>query len=135
MASLLGNGTTLVLSSGSVGTIVSLDPPEETLEMVPDDVLTTTVDHELIPGKLKTIGPLTGMAVFNPSSMPPMAGAVVTATITFPLDVGQSVAATYAGTAFITRRKPSAIELDTRILLEFSLQFDGKTGPVYSAGS
>lgn len=133
--SILGNGSTFALSSGSVGIIISLDPPEETLTDVPDDALSTTGEHEMIPGLVKTIGVLTGVAIFDPDSPPPMAGAIVTGTLTYRPKAGQSNGATYAGTGYINRRKPTELALDTRVMVEFSFQFDGKTGPVYAPGS
>jgi len=134
--SILGNGTTFVLTSpaGSVGLIVSLDPEEESIVDVPDDSLATTGEHELIPGKLTAITPMKGVSVFDPDAVPAK-GAVVTGTVTYPVRTGQTVGGTRAGTGYINRRKVTAIENDTRVLVEWDFQWDGKTGPAYTSGS
>ena len=132
--SLLGNGTTLGFSAGGVGTVVSIEPEEESIVAVPDDSLATTTSHQVLPGKLTTIGEMSGVSVFNPDDVPALK-TVVTATLTYPPRTGQTVGAVRAGTGFLTKRKTTAIENDTRVLLEWSFQFDGKTGPSYTAGS
>ncbi len=132
--SLLGNGTTLVFSAGGVGVVVSLDPEEESVASVPDDSLATVGHHEVIPGKLITAGEMSGVSVFNPDDVPAL-GTVVTATLTYVPRTGQTVGAVRAGTGFLTKRKVTAIENDSRILLNWSFQFNGKTDPTYTAGS
>lgn len=134
--SLLGNGTTFVLSSGSVGTIVDMDLPEEVIAIINDDSLATTNQHEVIGGKLAEIGQLTGTVVFNPDSMPPISRTPVTGTVTFQPRTGQTVGATLAGSGFVFRRKPTSVENEARILCEFGFQFDGKASELaYTAGS
>lgn len=131
---MLGNGATFTLNTGSVGTIISLDPPEETIGEVNDDSLGTTDFHEFVAAKVADTSPLTGVAVFNGGTLPSL-GTQLTGTITYPLGTGQTTGATFAGTGFFTRRKIGELALDSRVVLEFSFRFDGKTGPAYTAGS
>jgi hypothetical protein len=134
--SLLGNGTTFVLSAGSVGTIVDMDLPEEVIAIINDDSLAVTTQHELIGGKLTEVGQMTGNVIFNPDSMPPISRTSVTGTITFQPRTGQTTGATLAGTGFVFRRKPTSVENESRIMCEFGFQFDGKTTELaYTAGS
>ena len=132
---MLGNGATFVLSSGSVGTVISLDPPEETLIDVPDDNLGTTDQHEFVPGEVAETTPLSGVAVFEGGTLPALGGTPVTGTLTYPLGTGQATGANYAGTGYFNRRKVTELTLDGRVLLEFAFKYDGKTGPTYTAGS
>lgn len=132
---MLANGATFTLSSGSVGTVVSLDPPEETLVDVPDDSLGTTDFHEYVPGKVADTSPLRCVAVFAAGTLPALGGTAVTGTLTYPLNTGQSTAANYAGTGYFNRRKIQELTHENRVLVEFDFRYDGKTGPTYTAGS
>jgi hypothetical protein len=132
--SLLGNAATFALSSGSVGLIVSIDPEEETIEAIPDDDLSITGNHQKKPGLLTMIGEMQLVCVFNPDSVPAK-GTVVTGTLTYAPRTGQTNGAVRAGTGFVVKRKVQSIENDTRVLINIAFQFDGKTGPTYTAGT
>jgi len=132
--SVYGNGSTFALSSGSVGTIISIDPPEESITDIPDDSLGVTEYHELIPGLVSSLGKMTINTIADLDSVAAL-GAVVTGTLTFRPQTGQSSGATYIGTGYISRRKVSALETDVRVMIEYDFQFDGKTGPAYTAGT
>lgn len=132
--SLLGNGTTLTFSSGGVGYIVSIDPEEESIVAIPDDAINTTNTHQVIPGKLTTVGEMSGVSIFNPDDVPALK-TVVNATLTYVPRTGQTNGAVRAGSGFLTKRKVTSIENDVRVLLNWSFQWDGKTGPSYTAGS
>jgi len=135
--SLLGGGTTFAFSSGGVGTIVSMDPEEESIAAVDDTSLATSAAQfaaQAIPGKRRETSEMSGVSVFDPDTVPAL-GTVVTGTLTYLPRTGQTVGAVRAGTGFLTKRKVTSIENDARILLNWSFQFDGKTGPTYTAGS
>jgi hypothetical protein len=132
--SLLGNGTTIVLSTGAIGLVVSIRPEKESLPVIPDDDLSVTGNHQCIPGKLTTIGDTQLVAVFNPDSVPAK-GTVVTFTQTYAPRTGQTSGAVRAGTGFIFEREVQEIANDTRVLINLSFQFDGKTGPTYASGT
>lgn len=132
---MLGNGATFTLSSGSVGRVISLDPPEETIVDVPDDALDTTDYHEYVPGKVAEPGAVSGVAAFAADALPALGGTPVTGTITYPVAPGDTNPATFAGTGYFSSRKVGELMLDTRILVNFTFRFDGKTGPAYTAGS
>lgn len=132
--SLIPNGTTFTFSAGGVGTVVSITPEEESIATIPDDNLATAGHHEVLPGKLITVTEMSGVSVFNPDDVPAL-GAIVTATLTYPPRTGQTNGAVRAGTGFLTKRQVTEIENDTRVLLNWSFQFNGKTDPTYTAGT
>lgn len=132
--SVYGNGSTFGLSSGSVGTIVSIDPPEESIEDISDDFLGVVDYHENIPAIVARIGKMAVTCIADLDSLAAL-GAVVTGTLTFRPQTGQTSGAAYAGTGYISRRKVTSLETDTRVLVEYDWQFDGKTGPAYTAGT
>lgn len=133
--SLRGNGTTFVLSSGAVGTIVDFEPGEESLAVIDDDGIAQTGAHQSIFGLRPKLGPDKLMAVFNPDALPTMDGTPLTGTLTFAPRTGQTVGATRAGTGAIISRKIGKLAIDERVLMEVSFQQDGKTGPTYTSGS
>jgi hypothetical protein len=132
--SLLGNTTTFALSSGSVGTILSMKPGKQSIAVIPDDGLATTSNHQVKPGLLTTYDMDELTVVFNPDSIPTK-GSVVTGTVTFAPRTGQTVGATKAGTGFVCGFEEQEIANDTRIVATVNWQFDGKTGPTYTAGT
>ncbi len=138
--SVLGNGSTFTLSAGTVDTIISIDPPEETIEDVPDDHLGVQDYHELIPALVAKLGKarLTCIADLDTlagTTNAPALGKVVTGTLTFNKQTGQTNGATYIGTGYLSRRKVGELVTDTRVIVEYEWQFDGKTGPAYTAGT
>jgi hypothetical protein len=136
MASLLGNGTTFAITTPSVaiGAVVNITPGNRAVASIDDDSLAVTGDHELIPGLLKSNGPDTLTCIFDPDDVPEP-GTVATGTLTYPPKTGQTNGATKAGTGFIMDVQEQAIENDTRVLVQFQWQFDGKTGPSRADGS
>lgn len=66
---------------------------------------------------------------------PPIAGAAETITITYPLKSGEATAATLVGTGFLTRSKGPDLENSNLMRGEYTVKWDGKTGPTYTAGS
>lgn len=145
--SLYGNGSTFTVTGtgASVATIISIDPPEESIEDIPDDYLGVLAYHELIPGLVARIGKMAIRSIVDidiiaandvaSPAVAPALGAVVTGTLTFRPQTGQTVGATYIGTGYLSRRKLTPLETDTRVEIEYDWQFDGKTGPAYTAGT
>ncbi len=145
--SLIGNGTTFTVTgtNATVGTIISIDPPEESVEAIPDDYLGVIDYHEMIPGLVVHLSSMRITAIFNPDTnaandaasprVLPALGIVTTGTMTFRPRSGQTVGATYIGTGFLSKRKASELATDQRVTNELDWQFDGKTGPAYTAGS
>lgn len=132
--SLLGNGATFVLSSGSVGLVVSIKPEKEALAVIDDNDLSVTGNKKKKPGLLTDIGEMQLVCVFNPDSVPAK-GTVLTGTLTYAARTGQTNGGVRAGTGFVFEREVQSIENDTRVLINISWQFDGNTGPTYTAGT
>lgn len=144
--SLYGNGSTFTVTgtNATVGTIISIDPAEETVDDIPDDYLGVASYHEMIPGLVVRLGKLTIRAIVdidvlaaNDAASPqvlPALGIVATGTLTFRPQTGQTSGATQIGTGYLSRRKVTPLEVDTRVEVEYDWQWDGKTGPAYTAG-
>lgn len=145
--SLYGNGATFTVTgtNATVGTIISIDPAEETVEDIPDDYLGVTSYHETIPGIVARIGKMTIRAIVdidvlaaNDAASPavlPQIGITSTGTLTFRPQTGQTSGATWIGTGYLSRRQVTPLQTDTRVEIEYDWQFDGKTGPAYTAGT
>jgi hypothetical protein len=137
MPSLLGNGTTIALTSPSVtiGSVVSIQQGGQSVEPIEDDHLGATGDHEFIYGKLRMNGPEVIVAIFDPDDVPVASPTPSTITLTYPPKTGQTNGATKAGTGALIRCDPQSIENDQRLLCEIELHWDGKTGPTRADGS
>jgi hypothetical protein len=145
--SLLGNGSTFTVTgtNATVATIISIDPPEESVDDISDDYLGVTAYHEMIPGIVAHLGKMRITSIIDidtiaandvasPAVLPAI-GIVTTGTLTFRPQTGQSAGATLIGTGYLSRRKISELATDTRVTIEYDWQFDGKTGPAYTAGT
>lgn len=144
--SLYGNGATFTLSAGVVDTIISITPGRESITVIPDDYLGVVDAHEVIPGLVATYEPITINCIADIDTLasttvgvgatnPPALGKVVTGTLTFRPQTGQTTGATLAGTGFLVERQVSPLETDSRVTIEYVWQWDGKTGPAYTAGN
>lgn len=135
--SLLGNGTTFVISSPSVtiGSVVSIQPGEQSIAEIDDDSLAVSGDSELIFGKLRKNGSVELTCIFDPDEVPVVSPTPSTGTLTYPPKSGQTNGATRAGTGAVTSVAESPIENDTRLLVTIRFTWDGKTGPTRTDGS
>lgn len=145
--SLLGNGSTFTVTGtgATVATIISIDPPEETVDDIVDDYLGVVAYHEMIPGIVAHLGKMRITSIVdidviaaNDVAVPPVLpaiGIVTTGTLTFRPQTGQSAGATLIGTGYLSKRKISELATDQRVTVEYDWQFDGKTGPAYTAGT
>jgi len=142
-----GNGATFTVTgtNATVGTIISIDPAEESVDDIVDDYLGVVDQHEMIPGLVVHQGKMRITAIFNPDTIAandvasphvlPALGIVTTGTLTSRARPGQTPGATLIGTGYLSKRKVSELATDQRVTIEFDWQFDGKTGPAYTAGS
>ena len=137
MPSLLGNGTTIAFTSPTVtvGAVTQIQQGNQSIAAIEDDSLAVTGDHEFIFGKLRMNGPERLTAIFDPDEVPVTSPTPSTCTLTYPPKTGQTNGATKAGTAAIIDVQPSPIENDARLLVEFEVHWDGKTGPTRTDGS
>ncbi len=132
-----GHGATLTLATTSwAGKIVRITGMEINREPVNVSHLGTSGQTELIAGDLETISAMTIVVGFETATgLPATTTTAETATLTFPLAPGGGgvTAATLAGTAFITRTKYPDMVTGQATEAEFNVQFDGGTGPTWTA--
>ncbi len=145
--SLIGNGSTFTVTgtNATVATIISIDPPEESVVDINDDYLGVVAYHEMIPGIVASLGKMRITSIIDIDTLAaadaaspqvvPAIGIVTTGTLTFRPQTGQNAGATYIGTGYLSKRKVSELVTDQRVTIEYDWQFDGKTGPAYTAGS
>ena len=123
-----GNGSTIVFAtSGFTGAYVEIGGLAQSLPVLNSSDLSTSGDEEYQPGDLRSSEPLTCQIYWNPDSPPPLNRVVETVTITFP------GGATLAVTAFIAGRTSPSLANNQLFQGEFTLQFNGGTGPTYTA--
>lgn len=135
-----GNGATLVFA-GNMGfgtattslSMISITQGEESVGVVDVSTLATTDAMESIPSDLRDIAESSGSFKWiTTTAAPDLPAAAGTITITWPTRTGETQAATYAGTGFITGFTPPSFvngELQTG---EIKWKWDGDTGPTYT---
>ena len=86
-----------------------------------------------IPQDLHEPGEVACQFIWNPTDTPPPLHTPETVTITYPKEnSGSASPATLAGTAFLTRRSFPSLKNNEINVGQFTLQWDGKTGPTYT---
>ena len=131
--------------------ILSIDPPEFSIEDLDDSDLSSTVFKPTVPAALAEIGDMT-IVVRLPSNSDGfwtdevgdllVAGVgidktVGSATISFPKNAsGDATAPTLAGTAYVKSFKPNELNNDDPITGTIVVRFDGgSTKPTYAVGA
>jgi hypothetical protein len=143
-----GNGATLTFAAnmgfGSTTTSLTcttITPGDETVDVIDASTLATTDCMESIPSDLRAVAEASatfkfltshGTGVAQYSVLPAAAGTV---TLTFPTRTGETTAASYAGTAFITKIKLPTLANGQLQEGEISWKYDGDTGPTYTKAS
>ena len=137
-----GQGITIVFAtSGFTALIRSIAGLEESRAAIETSHLALAVNSERtrVPGDLIDLSNMTIVYEFDQSfsTKPPITDDPETVTITFPLRAGEVTPATLAGSGFLMRRKGPDVEVnaDETMMGESDLQFDGLTGPTYTAGA
>lgn len=130
-----GNGATVAFTTGSfTAAIISVEPGGKSRETLDASGLATTGDAEMEPGDLWRHEPWTVNYFVDPTAAaktePPLAKD--TLTVTLPSQTG-GTDATYAGTGFVINVQPPTLENDNLMRGSFQFQFDGKTGPTFTA--
>jgi hypothetical protein len=135
MAHNTGNGATITFT-GVSGSIRSINPGAFKLAGIDDSTLATTDIQEMIKSDLHTCDEVEIEYLFDTDdSLIDITNAASTLTITWPMDTGQTTAATLAGTAFVTEASFPTLANDELQVATVKFQFDGKTGPAFTAGS
>lgn len=140
-----GNGATITFAANmGFGTnTVSLDvmtitPGEETVGVVDVSTLATTDAMESIPSDLREIGEATvtfkwlTQKTTTYGNAPDLPAAAGTITITWPTRSGETTAATYAGTGFLTGFTPPSLENGSLQTGSLKFKWDGDTGPTWT---
>lgn len=129
-----GIGATLVFSNGISFSGVRLQNIGELrryVEVLDDTALDSAGFYENCPDDLEKIDPFTVTIYFDGKKVPPV-GDVGDVILTFPKLASESVAAKVSGTCFLNESSTPELVAGTRMMANFSVQFDGKTGPTFS---
>ena len=142
-----GNGTTLTFAANmgfgtatASMTCTTINQGEQTTGVVDVSTLATTDCMESIPSDLREVGEssatfkwltTTAATVACQPSLPGAAGSI---TLTYPSRTGETTAATYIGTGFITGLTPPSLANGELQMGEIKWKYDGETGPTF-AGS
>ena len=129
----LYNGTTAITTALSV---ISISPGKITTKPIDVTVLGTTGFREMIPGDLAEIGESSAnFKWLTNASIPTTGTATGTCTLTFPLRGSETTAATMTGTGFITGLQPPVMENGKLQEGTINWQWDGDTGPSFTASA
>lgn len=120
--------------------VIEITPGEETVGVIDVSTLATTDAMESIPSDLREIGEASATFKFLTETgtlavVPSLPAAAGTITLTFPLRSGETQAATYVGTGFITGFTPPSLANGELQVGEIKWKFDGDTGPTYTEAS
>lgn len=137
MAADTGQTTTIAFGTSAFAPVVrSITIGEQTREALNDSHLGTTGQMTFIPSDLIDAGGFEMEIEFDPGlAFPPITAAAETITITFPLQPGDTVRGTLAGTGFITRVSGPNLELGSIMVATIGVKWDGKTDVVLTVGS
>jgi len=126
MAGEIGTGCTLVFgTSGLTAEILSMSIDGEEVPVIDVSYMGTTGYREKIFGNLVEPPALEVECLYDSTDIPSLAAAVETVTLTLPNSD------TLAGTAKIVQRGQT-IPLEDRMICNFTVQFDGMTGPAWA---
>ena len=133
-----GHGATVTFGTTSwSGKLVGI-PTNLALTRPPVDitVLSTSGEREYMPGDLSELGQVTLDVAFEAATgLPALGSAAETITITWPLAPGGggATAANLSGTGFIAGINYPAMQTNTLQQGQITFQFDGNTGPTWTA--
>lgn len=133
-----GHGATLTFGTTSWSGWVQGVPTNlaKTREVVDVSHLGTSGQKETMPGDLEDLGQLTFDVLFAAATgLPATTQTPETITLTWPLAPGGGGAtgASLAGTGFIVSVKYPALQTNTAQVGQIVVQFDGGTGPTWTA--
>lgn len=138
-----GNGATLVFAAnmgfGTATTAlayIDISPGEETVEPVDVSTLATTDAMESIPSDLRDVSESSASFKWiTTTAALTLPGAAGTVTLTWPSRSGETQAATYIGTGYITGWTPPKFANGELQAGEIKWKWDGDTGPTYTKAS
>lgn len=143
-----GNGTTLTFAanmgfgaSTAAMTCTTIDQGEQNVGVVDVSTLATTDAMESIPSDLRELAEssatfkwltTTAATVAMNAALP---GAAGTITLTYPTRSGETTAATYIGTGFITGFTPPSMANGKLQEGQLKWKYDGDTGPTFTGSA
>ena len=133
-----GNLAAIAFTTSSfTGNYKRIGGTKQTRKALDDTVLATTNRYSKCPDDLVDTEAFECELLWNPSYsvFPPIAGAAETITITYPIKAGQTAGGTLAGTGFLIEATGPDCVNGELMSNTFMVQWDGKTGPTYTAGS
>lgn len=132
-----GLGATLVFSGDIVLTglrIRSIGALRESVEALDDTALDSLGYYEVVPDDLLKTDPVQLETYYDGKKTIPT-GVCGTMTITFPLLPTETTPATVTGTGFIVDHSKPSLAPGQRLITNLTIQFDGKTGPAFTAAT
>ena len=133
-----GHGASITFgTTGGTWKITEVSPNLKfTLPVVDTTYLATTTNRTKMPGDLSDHGPITLKFLFQGTQGIPARGVVETITLTSPIPGGSaSTAQNIAGTGFIMECEHPPLQTNTLQVGTISFQYDGVTGPTYTAAT
>lgn len=129
----LYNGTSALTSALSV---ISIAPGNFTAPGIDVSTLATTGTREMIPNDLMSVAESSATFKWLTSvTQPTLPSAAGTITLTFPMRSGETTAATLTGTGFITGYQAPSMANGELQVGTVSWQWDGDTGPNFTASA
>lgn len=128
-----GNGATLTRTGFTVD-IRSISIGNQTIDMLDVSLLSSTGFMKKLAADLADAGSFTVEYLFDAAdALPTLGGAALSTTITLPLVTSGNTAATLAGTAVCTDRKPPDLMNNEVQVASATFTWDGVTGPTFTA--
>ena len=143
-----GNGATLTFAANmgfgtatTSMTCITISQGEQTVAVVDVTTLATTDCEESIPGDLRSVAEssaefkwltTTVATTANNCSLPGAAGAVV---LTAPIRSGETTAASFTGTGFVTGFTPPSFANNELQKGAIKWKYDGDTGPAFTGSA
>lgn len=131
----VGTGISLTFgTSGFSAELLSVNHNAISREGVDTTHMGSTMNREMIPVDLVNPGTVDFEIHFDPDAQPPISDSAETLTITFPNPSGGTSGATLEGTGFVTEWAFTS-PLEDKMTASFTWQWDGKTGPTWTASA
>lgn len=131
-----GHGVSITFQSGYFSEILSVTPTGWSRAALPTSHSGTSAAKTFIAADLADYGELqVEVYLKTQTTAPPFTAAAETVTVTFPVPSGGSVAATYAGSAFMTGWSASIVAAPDEQIMTASFTMKKSGAWTFTAGS
>lgn len=135
-----GNGATVSMTGGISSftrDLRSISLGSRSLGMIDVSLLSSSTYMEKIPEDLADPGSVTIEFIYDTADGDFALGgsAQTTITVTFPLRAGETTAATFVGTGYVTEFELVELQNNQEQVARITFSFDGDTGPTLTASS